>query len=362
MSLMGSDTLPGTPGNQKAVAVYEARSASSPWLNTNWEANAPALGNGVMWLMSTAYQPNPPSVLCFGLYYNFINTGTAVTGATMACGVDNYGYIVLNGVKYPSINANMSLGYEGIEARTSFTVDIPVGLNTVELRAVNAGAVGNNVWQNQGLNGGPVAMWVTITSGGTILIKTNATWNCTQFNNPAKFIGPVSLGDVAENAGLSRPYSLAALSGKTLYDNSKNATTLSLPLSLFTTTSKTFVYPSWTSTQFNSGQNGNWYAWNVPVPTTNGTYTSLAVASGNSSKYFGWTCTVSGGIAYISGLYFVNVSRGGNANVGWSPSFALNAGSINGFPYSGGGLVYFIVDFWYTYADATYILTLTRTA
>lgn len=359
MSLMGSDTLPETPGNQIAVAVYEVKSASSPW--PSWETGAPDVGNGVMWLMSTAYVSNQPANLAFSFFYNFINTGTAVTGATMSCGVDNYAYIVLNGVKYPSTNGNMSIGYEGIQATASFTVNIPPGLNTLELRAVNGGFVGN-VWGNQGQMGGPTAAWLAITTGTTVLVKTTNKWRCTEFNYPAKFIGPVSLGDVAENAGLSRPYSLAALSGKTMYDNSKNATTLSLPLSLFTATSKTFLFPSWTSTQFNSGQNGNWYAWDVAVPTVNGTYSCRAVASGNASKYITWTCTVSGGSANVSGLSLINVDNGGNPRVAWSYSFGLGAGTINGFPYSGGGLVYFIVDFWYTYADATYILTLTRTA
>jgi hypothetical protein len=251
---MGSDTLSGTPGNQKAVAVYEVKSAISPW--PSWETGAPDFGNGVMWLMSTAYVANQPSILAFSFYYNFINTGSAITGATMSCGVDNYAYIVLNGVKYPSTNVNMALGYEGIQPTASFTVTVPTGLNTLELRAVNGGS-GGNVWENQGNMGGPTAAWMIIKSStGTLLVKTNATWNCTQFNNPAKFIGPVSLGDVAENAGLSRPYSLAALAGKTMLDNSMNATTLAYPVSLYTAISKTFLYPAMPTAEsitFNQG-------------------------------------------------------------------------------------------------------------
>jgi hypothetical protein len=247
MSLMGSDTLPGTPGNQIAVAVSEVRSGL---FTSGWEIGAPDLGNGVMWLMSTTYQADQPANLAFSFFYNFINTGTAVTGATMSCGVDNYGYIVLNGVKYPSTNGNMSLGYEGIEATTngSFTVTVPTGLNTLELRVVNAGPVGNTTWQNQAIsNGGPTAAWLAITTGTTVLVKTTNKWRCTQFDYPAKFIGPVSLGDVAENAGLSRPYSLAALAGKTMYDNSRFSTTLALPVSLNTAISKTLISPSATS-------------------------------------------------------------------------------------------------------------------
>jgi hypothetical protein len=236
---MGSDTLSGTPGNQRAVAIYEVKSGA---FGSNWEVGAPALGNGVMWLMATE-QWDQPSNFAVTFYYHFINTGPAVTGATISYGVDNYGYIVLNGVKYPSTNGQMSLGYEGLGGAGSFTVNIiPPGLNTLELRVVNSGPYGNTTWQNQGiLNGGPVAAWIAITSGSTILVKTTNKWRCTQFNYPAKFIGPVSLADVAENAGFSMAYGLAALAGKMMYDNAANATTLSLPVSLGTAIGRTFT-------------------------------------------------------------------------------------------------------------------------
>ena len=358
---MGSDTLPGTPGNQKAVAVFEVGSGT---YGSNWEIGAPALGNGVMWLQSTAYNTDQPSNLAFSFYYSFINTGPAVTGATIACGFDNYGYIVLNGVKYPSTNTLMNLGYEGIGGSGNVslpTVNIPTGLNTLELRVVNRGFAGD-VWQNQGQMGGPTAAWLAITSGATVLVKTNATWNCTQFNYPGKFIAPLLLGDVAENAGLSRPYSMIALAGKIMYDNSANPTTLALPLSLVTAVGKTFVPPSWTSTVFNPGLNGNWYAWDARVPTANGTYSCRAVASGNASKFMTWTCTVSGGSANVSGLTLTNVNNGGSPRIAWTTSFASGVANFNSFPYSEGGLVYFLIDLWYTTADATYILTVTKTA
>jgi len=361
---MGSDTLPGTPGNQSAVAVFEVGSVASAWHTTSFENGAPATGNGVMWLMSTVYQGdmNQPSNLAFAFYYTFINTGPAVTGATMSCGLDNSGYIVLNGVKYKSTNVIMNLGYEGF-GFTNLSVNIPPGLNTLEVRVVNmSGNPANTVWQNIGSTGGPTAAWLAITSGSTVLVKTTNKWRCTQFNYPAKFISPLSLGDVGENAGLSRPYSLAALAGKVMYDNAVNATTLSLPVSLFSANFKTFVVPSWTSTQFNSAQNGNHYAWNVSVPTVNGTYSCRAVASGNASKFMTWTCTVSGGSANVSGLTFTNVDRGDYARMGWTTSFASGVGTFNEFPYNGGGVVYFIFDVWYRYADATYILTVTRTS
>jgi hypothetical protein len=244
---MGSDTLSGTPGNQSAVAVFEVGSVASVWRTTSFENGAPATGNGVMWLMSTVYQGDmdQPSNLAFAFYYTFINTGPAVTGATMSCGLDNIGYIVLNGVKYKSTDVIMNLGYEGLSF-TNLSVNIPPGLNTLEVRVVNmSGNPANTVWQNQGYRGGPTAAWMAITSGSTVLVKTTDKWRCTAFDYPAKFIGPLSLGDVGENAGLSGPYSLAALAGKVMYDNSANATTLTSPVSLFTAVGKTFVTPSY---------------------------------------------------------------------------------------------------------------------
>lgn len=374
MSLMGSDTLPGTPGNQKAVAVAEVGSTSSPWYThgITWEGDAPPLGNGVRWLMSTAYQANPPSILAFAFFYNFINTGPAITGAIMYCGIDNYGYIVLNGVKYPSTNGNMSIGYEGIEARANFTVNIPVGLNTLEVRAVNAGA-GANIWANQVNNGGPVAMWMAIrtSSTGPVLVKTDATWRCTQFNNPAKFIAPLSLGDVGENAGLSRPYSLLALGGfnKVMYDNSRFSTTFSYPVvSLITAVGKTFVYPG-TSTQFNwVGPNGtgiaNFYAWDVPIPIVNGTYSCRAVDSGNSSRFFSWTSTLSGGTISASTVVFTGFVSNAAIQLYSFPSYTyLYGNDQSGSPFPTNRPGFFALDFLHINpTDAIYVLTVTKTS
>ena len=385
MSLMGSDTLPGTPGNQKAVAVAEVGSTSSPWYThgITWEGGAPDVGNGVRWLMSTAYQADPPSSLAFAFFYNFINTGPAITGAILYCGVDNYGYIVLNGVKYPSTNGNMASGYEGIEARTNFTVNIPPGLNTLELRAVNGGSAGN-VWGNQVNNGGPVGMWMAIrtSSTGPVLVKTDATWNCTAFNYPAKFIGPVSLGDVGENASLDRPYSLLALGGfnKVMYDNSRFFTRFSYPVvSLFTAVGKTFVYPG-TSTQFNwvapdgSGI-GNFYAWNVPIPVVSGTYSCRAVDPGNSSRFFSWTTTISGGTITATVPTFTGFVAGARIHsIASIPSYTYlygNPGSISRFhtvdnlslPPQTIVPGYFCIDFFHINpTDAIYVLTVTKTS
>jgi hypothetical protein len=254
MSLMGSDTLPGTPGNQIAVQLVEVKSALSFWKRSDpiWETNAPDAGNGVYWLWSNSNgntelttPPAPYQNEACSFFYNFINTGTAYVNAVVAGGMDNSGYIVLNGVKYPSTNVNITNGREGFATNiTPFTVTIPSGLNTLEVRLVNG--ISLTVWDWIGAVGAnnPAGMWLTITSSsGTILIKSTNKWRCTQFNYPAKFIGPVSLGDVAENAGLSRPYSMAALAGKRMYDNSRLSTTLALPVALYTTTPKTFLAP-----------------------------------------------------------------------------------------------------------------------
>jgi len=287
---MGSDTISGTPGNQIAYAISEVKSG---FFSSGWELLAPPLGNGVMWLMSTEqFQANQPPNFAVTFYYTFINTGPAVTGATMSCGVDNSGYIVLNGVKYPSTNVNLSIGYEGIVTDGAFTVNIPPGLNTLELRVVNHSSVPTNTtWQNQGLSfGGPTAAWLAITSGSTVLVKTTGKWRCTQFNYPAKFVRPLSLGDVAENAGLSRPYSLAALAGKRMYDNSENSTTLTSPISLFTADFKTFVTPSYliiiTAT----------YGGNRGAPTGNAT-SSLQSIVANKVSY-----SYSGGMTPLVGF------------------------------------------------------------
>lgn len=59
------------------------------------------------------------------------------------------------------------------------------------------------------------------------------------------YSAPINLQSVGQGAGFSAPYSMAALAGKIMYDNSANPTTLALPLSLVTAISKTFVPPSY---------------------------------------------------------------------------------------------------------------------
>ena len=70
------------------------------------------------------------------------------------------------------------------------------------------------------------------------------------------FAAPINLASVAQGGGLSAPYSLAALSGKRMYDSSDNSTTLALPVSLGTAISKTFnapAMPTAESITFNQG-------------------------------------------------------------------------------------------------------------
>ena len=58
------------------------------------------------------------------------------------------------------------------------------------------------------------------------------------------YSAPINLQSVGQGAGFSAPYSLAALSGKRMYDSSDNTTTLALPVGLGTAISKTFNAPA----------------------------------------------------------------------------------------------------------------------
>jgi hypothetical protein len=57
------------------------------------------------------------------------------------------------------------------------------------------------------------------------------------------YSAPITFSVIAQAAGLTAPYSLAALSGKTMYDSGGNPTTLSLPVSLGTAIGKSFGAP-----------------------------------------------------------------------------------------------------------------------
>ena len=181
--------VPPNPGLSPAHCLFEVGSpdARSPWKgNPVWEANAPPLGSGVYWLWGTSdgYGERPANE-AFSFYHNFVNTGSTVTSAIIAGAVDNYGYIVLNGTKYPSTNAHNDKGYEGFQNIIQpFTVTIPRGANTLEVRCVNSGgsvtaAQNNGGWKNPG------GVWLTITANNNILVKTGCDgWKCTRFFYP----------------------------------------------------------------------------------------------------------------------------------------------------------------------------------
>ena len=181
--------VPPNPGISPAYCLFEVGSpdSRSPWKgNPAWEANAPPLGSGVYWLWGTSdgYGERPANE-AFSFYYNFVNTGSTATNAILTGAVDNYGYIVLNGTKYPSENANLDKGYEGYNNIIKpFTVTIPRGANTLEFRAVNAGgsvtaAQNNGGWRNPG------GIWMTITVNNNIIAKTGCDgWRCTRFFYP----------------------------------------------------------------------------------------------------------------------------------------------------------------------------------
>jgi len=181
--------VPPNPGLSPAYCLFEVGSpdARSPWKgNPVWEANAPPLGSGVYWLWGTSDGfGERPANEAFSFYHNFVNTGSTVTNAIIAGAVDNYGYIVLNGTKYPSTNVHSDKGYEGFNNIIQpFTVTIPRGPNTLEVRAVNSGgsvtaSQNNNGWKNPG------GMWLTIKVNNNFIVKTGCDgWKCTRFFYP----------------------------------------------------------------------------------------------------------------------------------------------------------------------------------
>ena len=181
--------VPPNPGLSPAHCLFEVRSpdSRSPWKsNPLWEENAPPLGNGVYWLWGTSDGfGERPANEAFSFYHNFVNTGSTVTNAVITGAVDNYGYIVLNGTKYPSTNAHSNKGYEGFQNLIQpFTVTLPRGPNTLEVRCVNAGgsikaAENTGSWKNPG------GMWLTITVNKNILVKTGCDgWKCTRYFYP----------------------------------------------------------------------------------------------------------------------------------------------------------------------------------
>jgi hypothetical protein len=183
--------VPLNPGLSPAYCLFEVGSpdARSPWKgNPVWEANAPPLGNGVYWLWGTSDGfGERPANEAFSFYHNFVNTGSTVTNAVIAGAVDNYGYIVLNGTKYPSSNVHSDKGYEGFNKSIQpFTVTIPRGPNTLEVRCVNASS-GVTAAQNNGAITNPAGMWLTITVNNNIIVKTGCDgWKCTRFFYPAE--------------------------------------------------------------------------------------------------------------------------------------------------------------------------------
>ena len=182
--------IPPTPGALPVYCMCEVGVAGpkNPWQrisSATWEANAPPAGSGVFWMWGTAdgYGSRPPNE-AFSFYYNFNNPGPSVT-AKITAGFDNYGYIVLNGTKYPSTNPNASIGYEGfMRAITPFQVTIPSGINRLEIRCVNAG-FGPSAWQ-AGNTYNPAGVWLAITDpNGNIMVKTNCDgWTCNKFYYP----------------------------------------------------------------------------------------------------------------------------------------------------------------------------------
>jgi hypothetical protein len=190
-SSRGQFDPPPNPGLSPAYCLFEVRSpdSRSPWKeNPMWEATAPPLGSGVYWLWGTSdgYGERPANE-AFSFYYNFVNTGSTITNAVITGAVDNYGYIVLNGIKYPPVNSHSDKGYEGFSTTIQpFTVTLPRGPNTLEIRVVNSGG-DVTAEQNNGGSKNPGGVWLTITANNNMLVKTGCNgWKCTRFFYPAE--------------------------------------------------------------------------------------------------------------------------------------------------------------------------------
>jgi hypothetical protein len=183
--------IPPTVGALPVYCMGEVGVAGpkNPWqrIVPSWENNAPPPGNGVFWMWGAVHENSVrPGNEAFSFYYNFNNPGPTVT-AKIAAGFDDYGYIVLNGTKYPSTNPNAAIGYEGFsKSITPLQVTIPSGINRLEIRCVN-GACNNSAYSGGGCPS-PAGVWLAITdSKGNIMVKTNCDgWTCNRFFYPAE--------------------------------------------------------------------------------------------------------------------------------------------------------------------------------
>jgi hypothetical protein len=139
------------------------------------------------------------------------------------------------------------------------------------------------------------------------------------------------------------------------------------------------------SSQFNQLVNGTWYAWDVPIPSTDGTYN--CVADAGDGRTISWTCIVSGGTyngpvsnAFNSpassgfrttgnigsGLTFfpsISYTPGGPAGTRPDPYVSSNPSTYpNSYP-NNFRPAYFGIGFWYRAGGAggNYVLTVTQT-
>lgn len=138
------------------------------------------------------------------------------------------------------------------------------------------------------------------------------------------------------------------------------------------------------SSQFNQLVNGDWYAWDVPIPSTDGTYN--CVADAGDGRTISWTCIVSGGTYDVPGSHAYNspASSGftttGNIGSGLTffPSISYTPGGPAGThpdPYVSSNPstypnsypnnfrpAYFGIGFWYRAGGAggNYVLTVTQ--
>ena len=192
-AVVDSVIVPGT-----LYCLMEVGSLTDPWKykynSQYWETGAPPLGSGVYWIWGTpdGYISRPINEsFSFNTVYN--NPSTAIT-ATLIGALDNFGYVKINGRKYPPQDTwdpvnKLYYGFVGGIPSTQVTLD--AGTNRIEIFC-----------QNASLSSSPAACWLTISANGQILVKTDCTsWTVVSHNGPGGAMMHIGLGPAGSTAG-----------------------------------------------------------------------------------------------------------------------------------------------------------------
>jgi chitodextrinase len=195
-------------------------------------------------------------------------------------------------------------------------------------------------WTAPANNGGTVIKDYTITSEPSVSIPTTSSTSATVtgLTNGTSYRFTVT---ARNDVGSSSP-------------SSASSSVIPIDPNVLTSTQFIWVAPNGTGIP-------NFYAWDVAIPSVNGTYSCRAVDSGNSSRFFIWTSSVSAGTVSASTVVFTGFVSNAAIRLYSSPSYAYQYGSpasLSVFPTSASG--YFCLDFLHQNpTDAIYILTVT---